>query len=161
MSEHLAWAGRVFKFAEAQTHDLDGLTFRLKRPSAAVREKEDVWRLYLAWAVFGRQVAVSINSAGKVAGCPPEFMAWWDALDSDAHRFFWAERNAALKDGIGAILGRDLSMDDDTTTVTFWAFPHGPYQGQPLVPQCLKYNDWMYHQMLAPARELLFPWMQS
>lgn len=146
----------MLTYAEAETEDLNRLTRMLKTPTATKKAKHDVARTYVSWLVFARQVAVSIDDAGQAAGRPPQFAEWWEGLNSDeTHRFFRAQRNAGLKEVADVITAQSLE-DRRISAVAYWTFPTGPHTGEPLVPRCQLYNDWLYDSMLAPARELLF-----
>lgn len=161
VSEHLSGSKVVFGFAEEQVRELDRLTIHLSDPSVTTKHKNDVWRIYLAYLVFARQVAVSINNAGKAAGYPTQFTNWWvDLKDSPTHAFFCAERNSALKDMDDTIVLRCIT-DGMGNRLAYWTFRQGPHAGDPLVPRCQQYNDWLYNDMRAPACELLFPWTLS
>lgn len=147
----------MLAFADAHTRDLDRLTFRLFDGARTAQARDEVWRTYLAWLVVARQVGVSIHKAGLAAGRPAEFTWWWNGVSDDpTHAFFRAERNATLKEVAEPIIAQPLSDD-----LVYWAFPHGPHAGEPLVPLCQQYNDWLYYDMWAPAAELLFPWTRA
>lgn len=151
---HLTASQRMLCYADTELRDLDRLTFDLRSNTEPTRTDEQVARAYTNYLVQTRQVAVSIDKAGKIAGNPPPFAQWWTSLlDDPTHAFFRAERNAVLKEGAEPIAIRPL-----TGGLAYWAFPKGPHAGEPLVPRCQLYNEWLYDRALAPAREKLFEW---
>jgi hypothetical protein len=86
-------------------------------------------------------------------------MTWWDALMTDPrHRFFRDERNSALKEVAMLVEAARLDLADQQTVI-FWAFSSGPFKGQPLLPRCQQYTEWLYFGLLAPACERLFAWI--
>lgn len=116
-----------------------------------------MWRTYVSWLVFGRQVAASVDKAGRAAGRPAGFERWWSDLAEDPlHAFFWNERNA-LKEVGEVIVTRRVEVQPGRSLV-FWAFPHGPHAGDPLVARCQRYNTWLYDRLLVLAQEHLFDW---
>lgn len=156
VESHLDGAGLMLEYANAETYDLDRLTFNLRDPASTAEAKHDVARCYLSWLVFARQVAVSVNDAGQAADQPCVFKEWWRRLDDDeTHQFFRNQRNAGLK-RVADIITAQAIIDPRISSVAYWTFPDGPHRGEPLVARCQKYNEWLYYSMLAPARELLF-----
>jgi hypothetical protein len=156
--EWLEDARQKLDFAEAELKDLDRLTFALDGPPDTEARASDVIRTYLSWLVFVRQVAVSVNEAGKAAGSPSQFSYWWTGLNADpTHAYFRAERNAALKGREEVVLVRRIE-DQRMAPVGYWAFARGPHALEPLVPRCQLYCDWLYESALAPARVHLFDW---
>jgi hypothetical protein len=155
---HLTGARLMLQFAEAETSDLDDLVHRLSTHEDIEHGKADVWRTYISWLVFGRQVAVSVDKGGRAAGRPTEFGRWWSDLAKDpVHAFFRNERNVALKE-VGEVIVTHRVDAYPGRPFAFWAFPHGPHAGDPLVARCQQYNTWLYEHLLVPAQERLFEW---
>jgi hypothetical protein len=148
-------------YADAQLLDLQGITSILTDPAATERQSDEVIRIYLFWLVATRQVAVSINEAWRAAGSPAEFASWWTGLSSDpTHAFFRRERNAGLKGG-AKIVALESVVDPRIAPVAYWSFASGPHRGEPILPRCQMYADWLYYKMWAPACELLFEWTSA
>lgn len=148
---------RMFRAAERRTKALDDRTIQLQDSRTTARLGDEVWEQYMFWLVCVRQVGVSINKAGEAAGDPPVFREWWDDLAQDVtHAFFWTERNEVLKDTTDTIMIRSTT-DGSGNEIGYWVLKEGPHAGEPLVPRCQKYNEWLYYQLLVPAREKLYP----
>ncbi|HST55273.1 MAG TPA: hypothetical protein VLJ42_05180 [Solirubrobacteraceae bacterium] len=148
---------KMFRNAERRTRELDELTIRLQDSNATLRRGDEVREQYMLWLVCVRQIAASVDKAGKAAGPLLSFKKWWDEIARDSsHDFFRKERNVVLKDTADTI--EIVSMTDGSgNEIASWVFGRGPHAGEPLVPRCQKYNDWLYHQLWAPACELLCP----
>jgi hypothetical protein len=132
-----------------------GMCMTRRRPGASPPR----WHgLYTNWLVDSRQIAVSVDRAGRAAGSPEDFAAWWRALDDEVHRFFREQRNLALKEVAEVIASRCIVVDEHGRQLAYWAFPEGPHAGDPLVPRCQQYTEWLYRSVIAPASELLHPW---
>jgi hypothetical protein len=130
---NLQKARRMLHRADAELRELAAATEYLHEPCAASRCEEDVARRYTNWLVDGRQVAVSVNAAGRAAGSPVEFASWWDGLTADPiHRFFRDQRNRALKQVADVIVSKVIAVDE-ARNMAYWAFPEGPHVGDPLV----------------------------
>jgi hypothetical protein len=156
--QHALTAAReMWQRAERELYELDRLTQRLHEITDARRNRQDVARRYTNWLVDCRQVGVSVDRAGKAAGSPDEFSSWWRSVaDHEAHRFFRQERNRALKEVADVIVSKAIVVDDGGRQMAFWAFPDGPHAGDPLVPRCQQYTNWLYESLYAPAAQLLF-----
>jgi hypothetical protein len=155
--EHLHGAAKMFRNAERRTKELDERTVQLRDSNATLRRGDEVWEQYMYWLVCVRQMAVLIDRAGKAAGLPTLFKEWWDDLAHDpTHAFFREERNVVLKETTDTI--EIVSTTDGSgNEIAYWVFGRGPHAGEPLVPRCQKYNNWLYWEMWAPASTLLFP----
>jgi hypothetical protein len=155
---NLQKARKMLQRADAELLELAAATKYLHEPHAASRCEEHVARRYTNWLVNGRQVAVSVNAAGRAAGNPAEFASWWHALAANPiHGFFRDQRNQALKRVEDVIVSNVIAVDA-ARRMAYWAFPEGPHAGDPLVPRCQQYTDWLYYELWCPAAELLYPW---
>src|SRR4051812_17762340 len=129
---HLCGAKTMIEFADAETKDLDRLTFELGAADEVDRRRNDVWRTYVSWLTFSRQVAVSVDKAGRAAGRPKLFQQWWAGLAEDpVHDFFRQERNAALKEVARVVESQRIDDAQHGVHVAYWVFPHGPHAGDP------------------------------
>lgn len=156
---NLSGARTMLHRADAELRELGAVTRCLHEPSAARRACEEVARLYTNWLVHCRQIAVCVDRAGRAAGLPEEFAEWWRGLnDNQIHRFFREQRNRALKEVAEVIESRCVPVDQAGREVAYWAFPEGPHVGDPLVPRCQQYTEWLYFGLIAPACELLYEW---
>jgi hypothetical protein len=155
---NLQKAHKMLHRADAELHELAAATKYLHEPHAPSRCEEKVARRYTNWLVDGRQVAVSVNAAGRAAGSPAEFASWWHGLATNPiHRFFRDQRNRALKQVEDVIVSNVIAVDE-ARKMAYWAFPEGPHAGDPLVPRCQQYTDSLYYELWCPAAELLYPW---
>lgn len=155
---NLQKARKMLHRADAELLELAAATKYLHEPSSTSRCEEEVARRYTNWLVDGRQLAVSVNAAGRAAGSPAEFASWWDGLAANPiHRFFRDQRNRALKQVEDVIVSNVIAVDE-ARKMAYWAFPEGPHAGDPLVPRCQQYTDSLYYELWCPAAELLYPW---
>ncbi len=145
----------MFRVAEVQSSELDERTILLKDSRDTLRDIDAVWEKYMLWLVCVRQVAVSVDKAGKAAGSPFQFRDWWDGLEDDpTHAFFRRERNDVLK-AVAETIEIRKTTDGFGKELAYWVFRQGPHVGLPLVPKCQQYNEWLYFKLWAPACELL------
>jgi hypothetical protein len=144
--------------ARRDLRHLDRLTFVLPNADAAPECYPEVAHAYANWLIWARMVGVAIDGAGRAAGKPEGFQEWWDAIaEVPVHAFFRAARNDALKQVADLVAGTPLRLDTGQT-VAFFAFETGPFNGEPLVPRCQHYTEWLYDACVAPARERLWDW---
>lgn len=142
--------------ADTQLEFLAAATDQLHHPADASAKEQEVRSPFLAWLVFARQVAGSIQKAWEAAGRPAEFKEWWDSLESDErHRYFWDSRNYGLKWG-DPIMGEEPIVDPELGEYGYFAFADGPFKGDPLMPRCQQYTQWLYTDCLCVAQEKLY-----
>jgi hypothetical protein len=159
VQRHLTAARTMMHRADEELRELGRLTERLHEPVAARRSRDDVARSYTNWLVDCRQISVSVHHAGQAAGRPERFAIWWEDLKRhEVHRFFSEQRNRALKEVADVIVSKRVVVDEAGRELAYWAFPDGPHAGDPLVPRCQQYTEWLYDNVLATASESLFPW---
>jgi hypothetical protein len=73
--------------------------------------------------------------------------AWWASLANEpVHAFFRQERHRALKEVEEVLVSKVIPVGDGRE-LAYWAFPHGPHAGDPIVPRAQQYTDWLREGM--------------
>jgi hypothetical protein len=158
VADHIDRARIAFQRCERALRRLDELTYVLQDSQSARRLEDEVAQQYTEWLSHAYIVGVQIDAAARAAGRPREFMTWWDGLRQHPIRSFFADqRHAALKRVDVVIVAHDIEVEPGRT-VSFWAFRDGPFLGDPLVPRCQRYTDWLYDDFYAQACLRLWPW---
>jgi hypothetical protein len=157
--KNLLKASEMVAMASLELRDLERATYHLHEPIAARETRRKVVRYYTNWLSDCNIVGVRINAAIQSArGRPPAVDQWWAALAYEPlHAFFKDERHRALKE-VEEVLVSNIIPVGDGRDLAFWAFPHGPHEGDPIVPRAQQYMDWLRDGMWSPAAQYLLPW---
>jgi hypothetical protein len=150
--ENLCNASTAFRRAEAELTPLNKATYVLHQntPWNVSSRQFEVSRLYTTFLAHASVVTVCVNQAVKAARGPIEVSAWWASLrDNEVHAFFKRERDRALKQVSEETLASRMIVADGN--LGYWAFAEGPYAGDPVVPRCMQYMDWLYDNVITEA----------
>jgi hypothetical protein len=160
--KNLLKASEMIELATLELHDLTHATYHLHNPDNPNERRRTVVRYYTNWLSDCNIVGVRINAAFQAAqNKPPAVSQWWkDLADHEIHAFFKEERHRGLKEVEEVLVSKVIAVGDGRD-MAYWAFPQGPHEGDPVVPRCQQYMDWLYEGMWAPAAQLLFPWTFS
>jgi hypothetical protein len=152
----LSRAEDSFAAAEAISRELVAPTTVLLSSPASAHHRATVSGHYRAWLASVRELLSAISLAIDVAERPTAVVSWWSGLFSDpVHRFFVEE--AHLGESAEVICESNV-ITSDTQPLFYWTFARQPLRGDPIVPHCQVYEDRLYYEVLAPAREHLFEW---
>lgn len=155
---HVERAKVAFDRAERELQLLDAVAFAMHAPADSRLHEEEVSHRYANWLQWVRMVGVQLDDAGKAAGRPGQFHRWWTSLlSNETHRFFWDQRNSAVKDVAVLIEPRTVEVQPGLVQA-WWTFKDGPFAGDPIVPRCQQYLDWIYNEVYGTAATMLWPW---
>jgi hypothetical protein len=160
--KNLLKASEMIELAELELRDLERATYHLHEPSWPQGTRRKVVRYYTNWLSDCNIVGVRINAAIQGAsGRPVDIDGWWASLANEPiHAFFKQERHRALKEVEEVLVSKVVPVGDGRP-LAYWAFPHGPHEGDPIVPRAQRYTDWLREGMWEPAAERLFPWTSA
>lgn len=158
---HISAAKDRLRDADIQLGYLAAATDQLHHPADAAAKEVEVRSPFLAWLVFARQVSGSIQKAWETAGRPLEFKDWWDSLEEDErHLYFWRSRNDGLRWG-DPIMNEVPIVDAELGAFGYFAFADGPFKGDPLMPRCQQYTEWLYKDCLCVAQDKLYDYFRD